>query len=132
MRPSARSLVCGERWSGGANRRFAALVGGCTLLVKVFSAVHSVLHADVYRYFGVQDFVSVRDVLVDEGYAELADECYESKVRVPAGRPALPSGLPLRPSESDGGSWRWRFPVVRPFPLERKLSVSTPPPWGGV
>ncbi|XP_011376782.1 ATP-dependent RNA helicase TDRD9 [Pteropus vampyrus] len=79
MRPSARSLVCGEHWSGGASRRFAALVSGCALLVKVFSVVHSVLHVDVYRCSGVQDLLSVRDVLIDEGYAELADECYESK-----------------------------------------------------
>lgn len=82
MRPSARSLVCGERWSGGASRRFAGLLRGCALLVKVFSVVHSVLHVDVYRYAGLQGLVHVRDVLIHEGYAELADECYESKVRM--------------------------------------------------
>ncbi|KAF6352554.1 tudor domain containing 9 [Rhinolophus ferrumequinum] len=79
MRPSARSLVCGERWSGGASRRFAGLLRGCALLVKVFSIVHSVLHVDVYRYAGLQGLVHVRDVLIHEGYAELADECHESK-----------------------------------------------------
>ncbi|XP_019494754.1 PREDICTED: putative ATP-dependent RNA helicase TDRD9 [Hipposideros armiger] len=79
MRPSARSLVCGERWSGAASRRFASLLRGCVLLVKVFSAVHSVLHVDVYRYTGLQGLIHIRDVLIDEGYAELADECFESK-----------------------------------------------------
>nr|AAI04676.1 Tdrd9 protein [Rattus norvegicus] len=79
MRPSAKSLICGEHWSGGANGRFAALVSGCPLLVKVFSIVHSVLHVDVYRYSGAQDAVNIRDVLIREGYAELAEESYESK-----------------------------------------------------
>uniref|UniRef100_A0A8C6IAW1 ATP-dependent RNA helicase TDRD9 n=1 Tax=Mus spicilegus TaxID=10103 RepID=A0A8C6IAW1_MUSSI len=79
MRPSAKSLICGEHWSGGAHGRFAALVSGCPLLVKVFSIVHSVLHVDVYRYSGAQDAVNVRDVLIREGYAELAEESYESK-----------------------------------------------------
>ncbi|XP_025298640.1 ATP-dependent RNA helicase TDRD9 isoform X5 [Canis lupus baileyi] len=79
MRPSAKSLICGEHWSGGASQRFASLVSGCALLVRVFSVVHSVLHVDVYRYAGVQDTVNVRDILIKEGYAELAEEPYESK-----------------------------------------------------
>ncbi|XP_023402377.1 ATP-dependent RNA helicase TDRD9 [Loxodonta africana] len=79
MRPSAQSLVCGERWSCGASRRFASLVRGCALLVKVFSVVHSVLHVDVYLSSGVQDAVNVRDVLIQEGYAELTEESYQSK-----------------------------------------------------
>ncbi|KAB1277221.1 ATP-dependent RNA helicase TDRD9 [Camelus dromedarius] len=79
MRPSARSLVCGEPWSSGASQRFASLVSGCALLVKVFSVVHSVLHVDVYRCSGVQDAVNIRDVLVTEGHAELAEEPYASK-----------------------------------------------------
>ncbi|XP_015861976.1 ATP-dependent RNA helicase TDRD9 isoform X2 [Peromyscus maniculatus bairdii] len=79
MRPSAKSLICGEHWSGGANGRFASLVSGCPLLVKVFSVVHSVLHVDVYRYSGAQDAVNIRDVLISEGHAELAEESYESK-----------------------------------------------------
>ncbi|CAK6431722.1 unnamed protein product [Pipistrellus nathusii] len=79
LRPSARSLVCGEHWSGEASRRFAALVSGRALLVKVFSVVHSVLHVDLYLSSGLQDFVNVRDVLIEEGHAELAEECYESR-----------------------------------------------------
>lgn len=81
MRPSAKSLVCGEHWSGGASQRFTSLVSGCALLVRVFSVVHSVLHVDVYRYSGAQDAINIRDVLIKEGYAELAEEPYESKVR---------------------------------------------------
>ncbi|KAK7805892.1 hypothetical protein U0070_009106 [Myodes glareolus] len=61
MRPSAKSLICGEHWSGGANGRFTSLVSGCPLLVKVFSVVHSVLHVDVYRYSGAEDAVNIRD-----------------------------------------------------------------------
>ncbi|XP_074250473.1 ATP-dependent RNA helicase TDRD9 isoform X1 [Saimiri boliviensis] len=79
MRPSAKSLVCGEHWSDGASQWFASLVSGCTLLVKVFSVVHSVLHVDLYQYSGVQDAVNVRDVLIQQGYAELTEESYESK-----------------------------------------------------
>ncbi|XP_050010728.1 ATP-dependent RNA helicase TDRD9 [Alexandromys fortis] len=79
MRPSAKSLICGEHWSGGANGRFTSLVSGCPLLVKVFSIVHSVLHVDVYRYSDTQDAVNIRDVLIREGHAELAEESYESK-----------------------------------------------------
>ncbi|XP_006879224.1 PREDICTED: putative ATP-dependent RNA helicase TDRD9 [Elephantulus edwardii] len=79
MRPSAQCLVCGEHWSCGASRRFISLVRGCTLLVKVFSVVHSILHVDVYRCTGAQDAINVRDVLIQEGFAELTEESYESK-----------------------------------------------------
>ncbi|XP_057589558.1 ATP-dependent RNA helicase TDRD9 [Hippopotamus amphibius kiboko] len=79
MRPSARCLVCGEHWSGEASRRFSSLVSGRALLVKVFSVVHSVLHVDAYLSSGLQDTINVRDVLIEEGYAELAEEPYESK-----------------------------------------------------
>lgn len=79
MRPSAKSLVCGEQWSYGASQRFASLVNDCALIVKVYSVVHSVLRVDVYRYSGIKE-VNIRDVLIEEGYAELAEESYESKV----------------------------------------------------
>lgn len=85
MRPSAQCLVCGERWSGAAGRRFSSLVGGRTLLVKVFSVVHSVLHVDAYLPSGLQDTVSVRGILIGQGYAEPAEEPYESKVRAACG-----------------------------------------------
>ncbi|XP_043842067.1 ATP-dependent RNA helicase TDRD9 [Dromiciops gliroides] len=79
MRPAAKSLVCGEHWSYGASQRFTALVNGCALIVKVYSVVHSVLHVDVYRYSGIKEVVNIRDVLIKECYAELAEESYESK-----------------------------------------------------
>ncbi|XP_068959813.1 ATP-dependent RNA helicase TDRD9 [Petaurus breviceps papuanus] len=79
MRPSAKSLICGEHWSYGARQRFTALVNGCALIVKVYSVVHSVLHVDVYRYSGIKEVVNIRDVLIKECYAELAEESYESK-----------------------------------------------------
>ncbi|KAM9290099.1 ATP-dependent RNA helicase TDRD9 [Cariama cristata] len=79
MRPSAKSLICGEQWSYSANQRFASLVNGYTLLVKVYSLVHSVLHVDVFRYSRCEELVNIRDVLIEECYAELAEESYESQ-----------------------------------------------------
>ena len=82
MRPSAKSLVCGERWSHSASQRFAPLVNGYTLLVEVFSLVHSALHVDAFHYTRHRDLVNIRDVLIEEHYAELAEESYESQVRI--------------------------------------------------
>ncbi|KAI1237565.1 hypothetical protein IHE44_0013645 [Lamprotornis superbus] len=79
MCPSARSLVCGERWSRSASQRFASLVSGCTLLVEVYSLVHGVLHVDVFRHWGHQGLLSVRDVLIEECHAERAEESYKSQ-----------------------------------------------------
>ncbi|KAM6311330.1 ATP-dependent RNA helicase TDRD9 [Aegotheles albertisi] len=79
MRPSAKSLVCGERWSYSASQRFASLVNGCTLLVKVYSLVRGVLRVDVFRYLRCKDLVNIRDVLIEECYAEQAEESYESQ-----------------------------------------------------
>ncbi|XP_065540772.1 ATP-dependent RNA helicase TDRD9 isoform X2 [Lathamus discolor] len=79
MRPSAKSLVCGERWSYSANQRFASLVNGSAILVKVYSLVRSVLHVDVFCSEGYQELVNIRDVLIEECYAELAEESYESQ-----------------------------------------------------
>uniref|UniRef100_A0A672UG37 RNA helicase n=1 Tax=Strigops habroptila TaxID=2489341 RepID=A0A672UG37_STRHB len=79
MRPSAKSLVCGERWSYSASQRFASLVNGSALLVKMYSFVHSVLHVDVFCYSRCQELVNIRDVLIEECYAELAEESYESQ-----------------------------------------------------
>ncbi|NXP21578.1 TDRD9 helicase, partial [Scytalopus superciliaris] len=79
MRPSARSIVCGERWSYSASQRFASLVNGHTLLVEVYSVVHGVLHVDLLRYSRCKDLVNIRDVLIAECYAEPAEESYESR-----------------------------------------------------
>ncbi|XP_019406703.1 PREDICTED: putative ATP-dependent RNA helicase TDRD9 [Crocodylus porosus] len=80
MRPSAKSLVCGEQWSYGASQRFTSLVNGCALIVKVYSVVHSILHVNLYCHSGIKDIVNIRDVLIREGYAEVAEESYQSKV----------------------------------------------------
>ncbi|KYO45366.1 putative ATP-dependent RNA helicase TDRD9 [Alligator mississippiensis] len=79
MRPSAKSLVCGEQWSYGASQRFTSLVNGCALIVKVYSVVHSILHVNLYRHSGIKDVVNIRDVLIRDGYAEVAEESYQSK-----------------------------------------------------
>ncbi|NXC43189.1 TDRD9 helicase, partial [Penelope pileata] len=79
MRPSAKSFVCGEQWSYSASQRFVSLVTGYTLLVEVYSLVHSVLHVDVFHYSRQKDLVNIRDVLIEEGYAEAAEESYESQ-----------------------------------------------------
>uniref|UniRef100_A0A8D2J6V3 RNA helicase n=1 Tax=Varanus komodoensis TaxID=61221 RepID=A0A8D2J6V3_VARKO len=82
LRPSAHSLVCGERWSRAASQRFASLVHGCALMVKVFSVVHGVLHVDVFRYFENLDLVNIRSILFQECHAELVEDSFESKVCV--------------------------------------------------
>uniref|UniRef100_A0A8C0V1W8 RNA helicase n=1 Tax=Cyanistes caeruleus TaxID=156563 RepID=A0A8C0V1W8_CYACU len=79
MSPSARSLVCGERWSCSASQRFFSLVSGCTLLVEVYSLVHGVLHVDVFRHSGSKGLLNIRDVLIEECHAELAEESCESQ-----------------------------------------------------
>ncbi|XP_042302937.1 ATP-dependent RNA helicase TDRD9 isoform X2 [Sceloporus undulatus] len=78
MRPSAHSLVCGEQWSRAASQRFISLVNGCALMVKVFSIVHSILHVNILRYSGAMEIVNIRDMLIEECHAELAEDSYES------------------------------------------------------
>ncbi|NXG46955.1 TDRD9 helicase, partial [Psilopogon haemacephalus] len=79
MRPAAKSLVCGEWWSYSASQRFASLVNGCTLLVKVHSFVHGVLHVDVFHHSKGKELVNIRDVLIEECYAELTVESCASQ-----------------------------------------------------
>ncbi|XP_064021733.1 ATP-dependent RNA helicase TDRD9 [Pogoniulus pusillus] len=79
MRPSAKSLVCGEWWSYSASQRFASLVNGYTLLAKVHSFVHGVLHVDVFHHSKGKELVNIRDMLIEECYAELAEESCESQ-----------------------------------------------------
>lgn len=81
IRPSAWSLVCGEQWSYAANQRFASLVSDHVLMVKIFSIVHGILHVDVFQCSGIANMVNICTVLIEEGYAEPADDSYESKVR---------------------------------------------------
>ncbi|XP_075471069.1 ATP-dependent RNA helicase TDRD9 isoform X2 [Ascaphus truei] len=79
MRPSAMSIICGEQWSHGASERFSSLVYGCTVITKVYSIVHNILNVDVYRHFEDLEDISIRDLLIADGYAEQAEESYESK-----------------------------------------------------
>ncbi|NXS99241.1 TDRD9 helicase, partial [Jacana jacana] len=80
MRPSAQSLVCGEWWSYSASQRFASLVNGYTLLVEVYSLVRNVLHVNAFHCSSwKEELVNIRDVLIAECYAELAEESYESE-----------------------------------------------------
>ncbi|NXN95926.1 TDRD9 helicase, partial [Rhinopomastus cyanomelas] len=79
MRPSAKSLVCGDRWSCSANQRFSSLISGNIILVKVYSHVHSVLHVDAFCCVRSEELENIRDVLIEECYAEPAVESYESQ-----------------------------------------------------
>lgn len=89
MRPSAKSFVCGEGWSYSASQRFASLVNGYSLLVEVYSMVHGVLYVDVFRYSRCSELVNIRDVLIEECFAEPAEESYESKVCIESAASAL-------------------------------------------
>uniref|UniRef100_A0A8C5Q3T8 ATP-dependent RNA helicase TDRD9 n=1 Tax=Leptobrachium leishanense TaxID=445787 RepID=A0A8C5Q3T8_9ANUR len=79
MRPSAKSIISGQQWSAAANARFDSLVNGCTLVVNVFSVIHGLLHVDAHRLFEEIEDVSIRDTLIADGFAEPAEESYESK-----------------------------------------------------
>uniref|UniRef100_A0A4W3JI68 RNA helicase n=1 Tax=Callorhinchus milii TaxID=7868 RepID=A0A4W3JI68_CALMI len=78
MRPSAHSLISGDQWSAKAKKRFISLVKDCVLLVKVFSTVHCTLRVDLSIQTSKGDR-NVREVLISEGFAEPAEESYESK-----------------------------------------------------
>ncbi|KAM4663498.1 ATP-dependent RNA helicase TDRD9 [Discoglossus pictus] len=80
MRPSAKSIIFGGHWSRAASERFASLVNGCALVVKVYSIVHGILHVDVYRHFENLEDISIRELLISDGYAEPAEESYESNI----------------------------------------------------
>ncbi|XP_070607624.1 ATP-dependent RNA helicase TDRD9 isoform X2 [Erythrolamprus reginae] len=80
IRPSAWSLVCGEQWSYAANQRFASLVSNHVLKVKIFSILHGILHVDVFQCSGIEETVNICTILIEEGYAEPADDSYESKL----------------------------------------------------
>ncbi|XP_043553464.1 ATP-dependent RNA helicase TDRD9 [Chiloscyllium plagiosum] len=79
IRPSAYSLIHGDQWNVKARRRFSSLVKNCVLLVKVFSVVHNVLRVDLTIQTSKLD-CNVREILISEGFAEPAEETYESKI----------------------------------------------------
>ncbi|XP_067847822.1 ATP-dependent RNA helicase TDRD9 [Heptranchias perlo] len=79
MRPSAYSLISGDQWSAKGRRRFSSLVKNCVHLVKVFSIVHNMLRVDLSIQTSKID-CNVREILISEGFAEPAEETYESKI----------------------------------------------------
>ncbi|XP_072125835.1 ATP-dependent RNA helicase TDRD9 isoform X1 [Mobula birostris] len=79
MRPSAYSMLFGDQWTTEARRRFTTLVKNCVLLVKVYSIVHNVLRVDLSLQTSKPN-CNVREILISEGFAESAEEAYESKL----------------------------------------------------
>ncbi|XP_069772647.1 ATP-dependent RNA helicase TDRD9 isoform X2 [Narcine bancroftii] len=79
MRPSAYSMISGDQWNAKARRRFSTLVKNSVLLVKVYSIVHNVLRVDLDLQISKPE-CNVREILISEGFAEPAEETYESKL----------------------------------------------------
>ncbi|XP_069713135.1 ATP-dependent RNA helicase TDRD9 [Phaenicophaeus curvirostris] len=133
MRPSAKSLVFGERWSYSANERFASIIYGRSHIVKVYSFVHSVLHVDLFGVSESYTLVNIRDLLVEENYAEPAEEPYESQLNHD-----LLEGLcldPVKMEETPVSSREEKnlietllklFPDNKPDAATHKVMVSTP------
>lgn len=72
-------MILGDQWSRSARNRFITLVNGRTLIVTLFSILHNVMRVDLSID---TDTVNTRvgEILVQEGYAEPAEESFESKV----------------------------------------------------
>ncbi|XP_031439020.1 ATP-dependent RNA helicase TDRD9 [Clupea harengus] len=79
LAPSAQSMICGEQWSRRARNRFATLVHGRALAALLNSVLHGVVRVDLLVPTEIADSVSVTDILVQEGHARRAPECFESK-----------------------------------------------------
>ncbi|XP_062326188.1 ATP-dependent RNA helicase TDRD9 isoform X1 [Osmerus eperlanus] len=80
MRPSAQSLILGDQWSTRARNRFITLVKSRALVVSLFSILHGVMCVDLLISTDTDPVnVSVLDVMVQEGHALKAEECFESK-----------------------------------------------------
>lgn len=78
MRPSAKSIILGNRWSSRSRDRFVALVKGNTHMVSLYSILHGVMRIELLINSDKLD-TSVRDILVEEGHAEKVEESFESK-----------------------------------------------------
>ncbi|XP_069049211.1 ATP-dependent RNA helicase TDRD9 isoform X2 [Lepisosteus oculatus] len=78
LRPSARSVVLGGRWSSGARRRFSALAGQQTLMASLFSVLHGVMRVELFANSHAGS-AGVAEVLLEEGHAERAEESLESQ-----------------------------------------------------
>ncbi|KAM3871276.1 ATP-dependent RNA helicase TDRD9-like [Diretmus argenteus] len=78
MRPSAQSMILGNEWSSHARNHFITLVKGRSLIVSLYSILHGVMRVELFISTGASS-TSVADILVDEGHAVKAEECYNSK-----------------------------------------------------
>lgn len=81
MRPSAQSIILGNQWSSRARDRFITLVKGHSRIASLYSILHSVMRVDLLITSETAN-TNVVDIMVQEGHALKAEECYESKVGV--------------------------------------------------
>lgn len=81
MRPSAQSIILGNQWSSRARDRFIALVKGRSLFASLYSILHGVMRVHLLNT-SQTDGANVVDILVQEGHAVKAEECFDSKVGV--------------------------------------------------
>ncbi|XP_077411546.1 ATP-dependent RNA helicase TDRD9 [Vanacampus margaritifer] len=78
MRPSADSIIFGNRWSSRARHRFMALVKGHSVIVSLYSVLHEVMR--VQLLIGKETTNrSIVDMFMEEGYAIHAEESFDSK-----------------------------------------------------
>ena len=79
MRPSAQSIILGNKWSSRARDRFITLVKGCSLMVSLYSILHGVMRVQLFTNTETSN-ISVADILVAEEHAVEAEESFDSKV----------------------------------------------------
>ncbi|XP_060919687.1 ATP-dependent RNA helicase TDRD9 [Labrus mixtus] len=78
MRPSAQSIILGNRWSSRARNRFITLVKGRSLIVSLYSILHGVMRVQLLINTEMTN-TSVLDILVEEGHAVKVEESFDSK-----------------------------------------------------
>ncbi|CAL1575135.1 unnamed protein product [Knipowitschia caucasica] len=78
MRPSAQSIIKGNPWSSTSRDRFFTLVKGTSLIVSLYSILHGVMRVELLISTDTLQS-NVRDILVQEGHADIVDESFESK-----------------------------------------------------
>lgn len=79
MRPSAESIIFGNRWSSRARHRFMALVKGHSVIVSLYSVLHNVMRVQLLISSDTTNG-SIVDIFVEEGHAIHAEESFDSKV----------------------------------------------------
>ncbi|XP_019725760.1 ATP-dependent RNA helicase TDRD9 isoform X2 [Hippocampus comes] len=78
MRPSAESIIFGNRWSSRARHRFMALVKGHSVIVSLYSVLHNVMRVQLLISSDTTNR-SIVDIFVEEGHAIRAEESFDSK-----------------------------------------------------